>query len=238
MADDQITIRGPRFRDLTGKQFARLTVLRIVGKSVRGDVLWLCRCECGGEVVGRSGDLNSGNTRSCGCLKRERFLRDCRQTKHGKWKTPEWGVWSGIQARCHNPEHPGYANYGGRGILVCRGWRDSFENFLADMGERPSAKHSVDRIDNERGYDCGHCEDCKGRNAEANCRWATPKEQASNRRSTRRITFNGETMTLTDWATRVGISTPLLHHRLKSGWSVEDALSKPADRSANHRHKR
>jgi hypothetical protein len=233
MSTHQPIIGRGRFQDLTGRTFGRLTVIALKGKNPSGNMAWRCQCLCGNVTDATTGNLKSGITRSCGCLKRERFLRDCRQTKHGGWDTPEWHTWSGMIQRCHNPNYHHFANYGGRGILVCQRWRDSFEAFLADMGRRPGDKDSIDRIDNDRGYDCGHCEDCQARGATANCRWATAAEQARNTRKSRRITFRGETLTLKEWAIRVGISTPLLHHRLKAGWPIEDALTTAANRSAN-----
>lgn len=210
---------------------------RLDGKS--GDCyVWLCRCDCGNEARVKTRDLKSSNTRSCGCLKREQGPINANRRTHGGWKTPEFAVWQNIIQRCEDTGTVGFHNYGDRGIQVCQGWRRSFVAFRDDMGNRPSRKHSIDRIDNERGYDCGHCEDCKARGRPANCRWATSAEQARNKRTTRLLTFNGETLTLTDWANRIGISVPLLHHRLKAGWHIEEALTKPADRSANHRHRR
>lgn len=124
--------------------------------------------------------------------------------------------------RCTNPKRPDYQYYGGRGIKVCARWRDSFGAFLTDMGERPSAGHSIDRIDNAKDY------------SPANCRWATKDQQMQNTRGTRLITFKGETMGLAAWARRIGMNTSSLRDRLIS-WSVEDALTRPAKK--DHRRK-
>jgi hypothetical protein len=119
----------------------------------------------------------------------------------------EHDAWRGMLARCRNPRHPSYKNYGGRGITACERW-NSFENFLDDMGKRPSPKHSLDRIDNNGNYEPG------------NCRWATRREQANNTRMNRFVTFDGRTMTLAQWARETGIhvrgKTDLLHWRLQT----------------------
>lgn len=131
---------------------------------------------------------------------------------HGMSKTPEWNVWDSMQQRCTNPRHKSYADYGGRGIRVL--W-SSFEEFYADMGLRPSAKHSIDRRDVNGHY----CKD--------NCRWATPSEQGQNKRSNRILTFNGVSQSISLWARQVGITHFTLHARLDRGWSVEKALTTP-----------
>lgn len=125
----------------------------------------------------------------------------------------EYVIWRNMRARCTNPTDVGFHKYGGRGIAVCAPWLDDFVNFLADMGRCPGPSHSIERIDNDGNYEPG------------NCRWATPKEQANNRRSSRYLTFNGEVATMTQWAERVGLKVATLHARLKAGWSEERALT-------------
>ena len=117
--------------------------------------------------------------------------------------------------RCVSPEDPSYPRYGGRGIHVCQRWMDSLENFIADMGRRPSPKHSIERKDNDRGYEPD------------NCVWATRAEQSRNTSRNRLLTFNGQTMCLTDWAIATGINRSAIRLRLNRGWSVADALSTP-----------
>ena len=133
---------------------------------------------------------------------------------HGMSRTSEHNTWKQIKQRCSNPNHKAFSRYGGKGITMCERW-ESFENFYADMGPKPTASHSVDRIDGSKGY------------SKDNCRWATPKEQSQNRDFVRMITFQGETLCLTDWAEKVGIDFKTLHSRLTCGWSEELALTTP-----------
>lgn len=131
-------------------------------------------------------------------------------------RTPEYNAWINIKARCYNINNPRYASYGGRGIKVCEKWKHSFDNFLTDMGERPSDKHSIDRIDNDGDY------------TPENCRWATMTRQQNNKKDNTYLTHNGMTLSLADWARKVGINQVTLSARLtKRGWSVEKALSTP-----------
>ena len=155
--------------DIKGKTFNRLTVISRAESSHKGTARWTCRCVCGNEIVTLGSSLRNGNTKSCGCLRVD--VNDKRSTKHGHATngiTPTYHTWAGMKNRCSNKTHKDYKNYGGRGIVFCDEWND-FTNFLFDMGVKPNGK-SLDRINNEGDY-------CKN-----NCRWATPKEQANNKR--------------------------------------------------------
>lgn len=130
-------------------------------------------------------------------------------------RAPEYTVWVLLKARCLNPKAEGYHNYGGRGITVCDAWRNSFEQFLNDAGRRPSFAHSIDRIDNNRGYEPG------------NVRWATRAEQARNKTNNRVITIGSVTQCVADWIKTVDINPNTLRSRLRLGWTLERALSTP-----------
>lgn len=131
----------------------------------------------------------------------------------------EYAVWRAIKQRCCNPTHRKYHCYGGRGIKMCERWRNSFHVFLQDVGPRPSAEYWIERINNDGNYEIG------------NVKWATAFEQCRNRRQNRNITFNGETLCVTDWAKRIGMSKSTLRDRLASGWSVSDALTLPVQKT-------
>jgi len=167
-----------------GKRFGRLVVVAPARDYITpstGDRRrrWLCLCDCGKEKTIHESSLSRGYTKSCGCLNRELVLE--RNALHGaasrENRTPEFVVWVNMRQRCSNQTRPDWHNYGGRGIVVCPHWQESFEAFLSDMGERPSPQHSIDRINNDGSYACPKCCPPTG-----NCRWATREVQTSNRR--------------------------------------------------------
>lgn len=205
----------PKFIDLSGHRFGRWTVVSRAHDYIRGVPQWLCRCACGGTGVVRSNILRSGQSQSCGCYMRERSRQTLieRTQTHGMTKTPTHRIWCLMRQRCNDVNFPGYAKYGAKGIRVCERW-NSFENFLADMGEKPSPRHSIDRMNPRGNYEPG------------NCTWATAKQQQNNRTNNRRITFRGETLTLMQWAERLGIRRERIAARIdRLGWSVERALT-------------
>jgi hypothetical protein len=195
-------------QDLTNKRFGRLTVIRLYGRvevpgflghRARKRVIWLCRCDCGNLKTVRDSNLKSENTRSCGCL----------YHRHHQSRTPTHKSWTSMVKRCRNPT-PQYYD-----IKVCHRWRCSFLNFLDDMGERPGPEYTLDRIDNDKGYYPG------------NCRWATAKEQARNRRTNHLITYRGKTLPIAVWADHVGLKGKCLRSRINRGWPIEKALNIP-----------
>lgn len=214
MVDAHPIPTDPRFQNLTDRTFGRLTVVAFAGRR-RGNSLWHCVCKCGGATRSSTNDLKTGHTNSCGCYLSERV------TKHGcagRGKmSPEYMAWSGIIQRCTNDKSPNYHNYGGRGIKVCDRWL-TFENFLADMGRRPPGT-TIDRKNNDGNYEPG------------NCRWATQKEQCRNNRRNRRITFDGETLTIIEWSERTGLPFNLIRKRLHRGWPPEKIFTTPPQRS-------
>lgn len=215
MADPKATAVGRNLQDLTGRQ---CDYLYVIGKaSYRGhrgrDIYWNCRCVCGKEYAVRA-DVVTKPGKSCGCITRQKIIAACRS--HGMEGSPEYRSWSQAKCRCCNPRNHAYASYGGRGIKMCERWRNSFEDFLADMGPRPSLDYSLDRYPNNDGdYEPG------------NCRWATRSQQQTNRRNTRFITRDGVTLPLAEWARRVGLSASVIHARISHGWTAERALATP-----------
>ena len=175
---------------------------------------WLCRCDCGKETVTYQSHLRRGMTQSCGCRKRKQW-KEC-VTTHGKSKAPEYQNWAGMKARCYNPNTFKFKDYGGRGIEVCSRWKDSFENFFADMGERPTPRAEIDRIDNNGNYE------------PSNCRWATRAEQNRNRRDNVFITINGQSKVLKDWCAFYNLPYNTIATRFFTyKWSAENALFRP-----------
>lgn len=201
----------PAFIDMTGHQYGRWTVLSRAENNRHNQPQWLCRCSCGTERVLRAGTLRSGDTKSCGCIYKDADFRRRKSdaaTRHGNAckgrKSSTYLTWCNLGTRKHHAKY--------NGITVCDRWR-SFENFLADMGERPSPAHTIDRIDNSKGYEPG------------NCRWATMKEQQNNRTNNRIITFQGKSQTLMQWSEQTGFPRKTISRRLDLGWSVEQALT-------------
>lgn len=194
--------------DITGQKFGKLTAIKRNGFDLspsRKHIKWDCICDCGNTVNVRLNCLKSGNTRSCGCL----FVGNI---KHGLSKTVEYQTWARIKARCMDKNHPDYYLYGGRGIKLSKEWDESFTEFYQDIGDRPSNKHSIDRIDVNGDY------------SKLNCRWATNYTQSRNKRTNRIIEFNGVKMCLSDWAKKLGLNPTSLHERLQK-WTLEKSLT-------------
>lgn len=179
-------------------------------------IYWECLCDCGTRRIVLGTFLRNGRSRSCGCLQREAASVAVKShaTKHGLSDSPEYSVWHGMHARCKNPNNDSWARYGGRGIAVSEPW-NAFDNFYRDMGPRPSAAHSIERLDNDKGY------------SPSNCVWALPTTQARNRRRNAVYEFDGKSLCLSEWAERLNTPRHLLSNRLKRGWSVKDAFTLP-----------
>lgn len=194
-----------------GVRFGNWTVLARLpwdGKCSRA----LCRCDCGTERAVLNGSLTGGSSTRCDF---------CGPRRHGFAQsyvsTSEFSIWAALRERCYNPNCKLYPNYGGRGIAIAPEW-SRFPQFLADMGPRPSADHSLDRIDNDGPY------------SPSNCRWATRAEQARNMRTNLWIEYDGRRQVLSDWACELGIPTETLRSRIVNRkWSVEKALTHPHD---------
>jgi hypothetical protein len=205
---------APTFRmiDLAGQRFGRLTVVERTPTHVKGKIKWLCKCDCGETRENFTQALRHGVVKSCGCLKREMATTNGESVS--RKVSPEYRAWQDMMQRTDNPKNKHYGDYGGRGIETCERWAE-FDNFLADMGRRPSAKYSIDRIDNNQGY------------SPSNCRWATRAEQNRNRRDNRLITYKGETKCIMDWAVEKGLKWSTLGGRLRRGEPIESALNRP-----------
>lgn len=174
----------------------------------------LCRCCCGNLRRVVCSELRRGKSTNCGCQPRH-------QT-HGhtvrRRQSLTYSSWCAMRTRCTDPFHKWYPNYGGAGVTVCEKWLDSFDAFLADMGERPSSAHSLDRIDNSKGYD------------PSNCKWSTRPEQRRNSRRTINVTIDGKTQCLTDWCRETGIKFGTAYDRIKKGWDPAKAVLSPVSR--------
>jgi hypothetical protein len=199
--------------DLTGKRFGRLTVVKrafSVGKVVK----WECQCDCGNITFVATAYLNNGNSKSCGCLQREKA--HVATKTHGMNKSRIHSIWVNMKNRCNNPKNQAYKNYGGRGITYQPSW-EKFENFYNDTKEGYADNLTLERIDNDGNY------------TKDNCRWATKAEQSLNTRHNKIVEYQGKTQTLTQWAEEYNVSLKLLSKRIINGWGFEDALLKPPE---------
>ena len=205
-----------------GEIYGRLTVIGESSKrSNNRQKIWICRCVCGNEMEVTGGRLRSGNTKSCGCLHKE-VVRSLFR-KHGESNgsgniSPEYESWCHMIGRCYNPKNKDFHHYGGRGISICSKWRDSFPSFLSDIGRRPAPGYSLDRIDVNLGY------------SPVNCRWVKQKQQCRNKRTNRRITIDGVTKILCEWAEESGVSWQAIRYRLEAGWDPRTAVFTPSRR--------
>lgn len=180
--------RIKRIKDLTGQKFGKLTAVRLLGRRTglkTQRIFWLFRCDCGNEVEVSGSDVTFGRTTSCGCYRKATTSKN--MTTHGATtgnRVPEYGVWCAMKARCVATSGPDHHDYSARGITVCDRWLNSFENFIEDMGPRPSPKHSIDR------------KDVNGNYRPDNCKWTTQKAQNNNKRNNVYINYKGQTYTM------------------------------------------
>jgi hypothetical protein len=212
--DVRLKIAMAAYGSHIGKKFGLLLVLSlIIPDEGHGQTRYLCRCDCGNEKSFVAYSITSKRgSRSCGCREAGRSTKT-----HGLSASPTYACWSHMKQRILNPRCARYPLYGGRGLTICDRWRDSFANFLADMGEKPDGL-CLERIDNNKGYFPG------------NCKWATQKEQVRNTRVTTFINFRGEIKATTEWAEIYRIHPRTLRQRIVVGWAVEKALTAPVQR--------
>lgn len=200
-----------KFIDLTGRQFGKLFVIKRGPNNRFGTAMWICKCECGNEIIARSGDILKKEGSSCGC---SRF-------KHRGAHTRLFNVWYGMKQRCVYKKHNRYHNYGAKGIKICDEWLNdyaAFRDWALVNGYDEKAKRgecTLDRIDVDGDYE------------PSNCRWVSMKEQNVNKSSNHKLTYNGETRTLKEWADACGIAYSTIMSRLRYGWSIERALTYP-----------
>jgi hypothetical protein len=196
---------NPLFKDIDGQVFGKWTVLGYAGRSSLM-THWWCQCTCGRIKRVQATALRNGGAKQC------RFCFP-RPIKHGLSASRTYTHWHSMISRCCYEKGFAFKHYGGRGITVCDRWRQDFAAFLQDMGDPPSPKHSLDRIDVNGNYEPG------------NCRWALPVEQANNKRTNHRVTLNNETHTMTEWSRIVGMAVGTISSRLKRGWCAACVLT-------------
>jgi len=195
--------------ELSGQRFGRLVAIRNIGIDAHGRSMWACRCDCGTDISVAASVLKRKQL-SCGCLVVDMA------TKHGGSDHPLYKTWASMIERCESPDNKSYHRYGGRGIKVCKRWRKNFGAWLDDMGERPSRKHSVDRIDPNGNYE------------PSNCRWASAIEQQRNRSNNLLVTIDGCTQPLSAWVEHYKTSYFRSRDRIfKHGWEPLRALTLP-----------
>ena len=205
--------------DLTGQKFGRLTVIKRAENCVRSDgrtrVRWLCKCDCGNEIVVLADSLKNDKTKSCGCFQKEKTKKS--NTKHGCCKERIYRIWCNMKTRCNNEKSMDYCNYGGRGVSLYSVWQDSFKAFydyVSKLEHFNEDGYTLDRIDNNGNYEPD------------NVRWADRKTQNENRRNNCFVTHNGKTQTLTQWAEVTGINYQKLWVRINYlHWDTDKALS-------------
>lgn len=194
-----------------GARYGRLVVVEEIPG--RGG-WWLCKCDCGNTKKVRYSHLRTGFISSCGCFRLQRLR--VAVTTHGRTRSPIYVCWLNMKARCTNPNYVQWCDYGGRGITVCTRWLESFENFLADMGDMPHVDSTIERENVNRGYEPG------------NCVWLSRTLQNRNKRVSRLITYKDVTLTLVEWSELLGVGYNTLRSRLTEyRWPVEKAFETP-----------
>ncbi len=208
-----------KIKNLIGQRFGRLSVLKM-DTHVKGRHLkWICRCDCGKTVSVYGLNLGRGLTKSCRCLARE--VTSALRRKHGlSHSSAAYMSWASMRLRCYTKSHTSYKYYGARGITVCVRWRNSFENFLADMGEPPRGLETLDRIDSSKGYD------------PSNCRWLSRSENSKRNASARRLVFRGETVSIAGVARSLGVPTYFAYYYIgRMGMSPSEFEKRMKERS-------
>lgn len=206
-------------QNLKGKVFGHLTVISEPIR-LKKKIHYLVKCVCGNEKqMFRESIIRPSLNKNCG-----KCMRNLNSITHGKSKTPEFRAWWHFIDRCENPNDKAYHLYGGRGIRVCNRYREAFQNFWDDLGQKPSRKHSIDRIDNDLNYSCGKCDDCKNNGWEMNLKWHTQLEQMRNTRMNVWYEYEGEKLIVTDWARKLNINPVVFGKYIRKHKSIEKAI--------------
>lgn len=204
-----------KFIDLTGQRFGKLVVIKRDGITNSKHTRWLCKCDCGNFSYVSKVNLKNGSTKSCGCLKKEKFTN----YKHGKVNSRLYYIYNGMKARCYNKNHHAYFHYGGRGIKICDEWLDKKSGFISfyswAINNGYKQRLTIDRIDVNGNYEPN------------NCRWVTISEQANNKRNNYFISYNGETHTIAEWSKILDIPYSILFDRLRRKRDIDKIFNKP-----------
>lgn len=202
------------FIDITGNKYGMLTVMHRTENAPRGVARWECKCDCGNIVIVRGGNLKNGAVKSCGCLK---SISNKSRSTHDMSGTRLYQSWINMKRRCYYKAHPAYKDYGARGIKVCDEWRNSFKNFAEwSLANGYTDNLTIERVDNDKDYE------------PYNCKWVNLGDQANNRRSNVKITYNNETHNLSEWCKRLNKDYALVYNRIhKNKWDFERAISEP-----------
>lgn len=203
--------------NIEGQRFGRLVAVRPSGKTKHRLSIWECICDCGGTARSTIGNLRGGQSRSCGCWRSEAVKAPRSHGDARRGGTKEYIAYRNMIARCGNPLNASYPNYGGRGVSVCERWLSGYSEFLSDVGRAPSSEHSIDRINPHGDY------------RPDNVRWVTMIDQQRNRRHHVRVTWEGRDRILGELCSEHGLHRHTVMDRLHRGWTLERALSTPAD---------
>lgn len=204
-------IKNLNYKNLTGLKFNKLTVIKLKSKNKNGSYIWECKCDCGNTIYVTTSQLKSGQTKSCGCLRKEKHHKTHGLTKHKLYR-----IYWGMKGRCYDIKNHRYNLYGGRGIAICDEWLNnflSFYNWSIQNGYKDGL--TIDRIDGNNNY------------TPSNCRWINKKNQNRNLRTNNNITFKGKTKCIGEWCEITGLSRSTLSYRLKAGWNIKRALTEP-----------
>lgn len=205
---------------LENKKFGKLLVIKKAGLNKHGNVIWLCKCDCGKNCKTTSHNLLSGNTKSCGCLAFNYFHNhDGKNIKHNKSNTRLYHIWRDMKLRCYNEKQVGYKNYGARGIKVCNDWKNDFKAFYAwAINNGYNETLSIDRINNDGDYE------------PSNCRWNTCVHQSNHKRNNIFLTYAGKTQTIAQWSNTTGLLYSTIYGRFKRGCKIDIIFNRKGGR--------